>query len=220
MNSHAIHLHFDAFDFDAPWVGGIVQWRLHGMRDCLAFGEQFGQAASAKNIAQCGGGQEARGMAVIGHLNDCTQWIWYAVVHDSVHRHGHRVLGQHLLRRHIERHCSQVDFAVIVDAGQHKEYARTASTTRSAICDHFKRNMKPKFLSPEISTDFTSIVPCEKWRRARIPTQLWNRQTMKTATWQSSAGSRIVWPIFRCIRECRLELCVCVNKIYQRKKQR
>ena len=53
-------LHFHAFHFDAPRVGGFVQCGLHRVRDVLAVGEDFGQVFHAQHVAQRRGGQQAR----------------------------------------------------------------------------------------------------------------------------------------------------------------
>ena len=61
----AVILHFNSFDLDAPRVGGLVEGRLHDVRDRLTFGQNFGQIFCAQNVSESCGGEKASWMAKI-----------------------------------------------------------------------------------------------------------------------------------------------------------
>lgn len=58
-----MRLHFDAFDLDAPRIRGLVQTRLHGVRDGLPFGKDLGQAPSSQDRSQRTGSQQSSRVA-------------------------------------------------------------------------------------------------------------------------------------------------------------
>lgn len=143
-------LHFHALDLDAPWISCVVQRRLHRVRNRLTFSQQFGQVPRPENVSQSSGCQQASRVAVVRHLqrnhflliltidseyanylNDGFQWVRNAVVDDCVDRNCDGILGQNLLRRHIEWNRPQVHLAVVVDAWQHKEHSGASSAAGS-----------------------------------------------------------------------------------------
>lgn len=78
----------------------------------------------AQHVAQRRLRQQAGGVVGVLHIRHRHGGIVNAVVDDGVDRHGHRVLGEHLLRRHVERQRAQVHLRVVLDAGQDEENAR------------------------------------------------------------------------------------------------
>uniref|UniRef100_A0A8W7PA53 Uncharacterized protein n=1 Tax=Anopheles coluzzii TaxID=1518534 RepID=A0A8W7PA53_ANOCL len=128
MDPHP-HLHLNTLHLYAPRIGGLVQRHLHRVRDRFPLRQQLGQVARTEHVPQRGGRQQARRVAVVRDLHYRVERVADAIVHDGIDRHGDGIARQHLLRRHIERHGTQVDLAVVVDAGQHEEHAGPAGPT-------------------------------------------------------------------------------------------
>ena len=58
-----IYSHLHPLDLDSPRVCGLVQARLHDVRDGLPLREDLGQVLGAQNVPQCRRREEPRRMA-------------------------------------------------------------------------------------------------------------------------------------------------------------
>ena len=98
---------------DAPWPGGLVEDVLHDVADGLPLREDLGQRLGAEDVPQRGGDEQVGRVGVVAHVADGRQRVRDLVEADGVHRDRHRVAREHLLRRHLVRHRSQVDTPAI-----------------------------------------------------------------------------------------------------------
>ncbi len=95
------------------------------MRDGLLIDENLLQGLGAQNVSESGGGEQSRRVLHVGDLVDGLDRIEHSIVDHGVHGHGHRVLGEDLLRRHVERDRAQVDRLNAVHARQNEKQAGT-----------------------------------------------------------------------------------------------
>ena len=70
-----------------------------------------------------------RCLAVVIDIADCCQRLSDVIVDHSVHRHGDRVLGQHLLRWNIKADSPHVHDPTLVNARDDEEQARSNCST-------------------------------------------------------------------------------------------
>ncbi len=94
------------------------------MSDRFLVDQDFLQGLCAENISQRGSRQKSSRVLRIRHLVHRHDWIKDAIVDDSVDSDRDRVLGQNLLRGHVERDRAQVNRGDVVDARQNEEETR------------------------------------------------------------------------------------------------
>lgn len=88
------------------------------------------QSARAEYITQRGRSQQARRELSILDIRDRRDRIAHSEIAHSIDSDGHRVLGEYLLRRHVECDRAQVDVYDRVYARQDKEEAWAFGTSR------------------------------------------------------------------------------------------
>ena len=115
-----------------------MQPHLHELTDVLALGEDLAEVLGAEDVPvsgllrskregiadgepEGGLGEEARGAVGVLDVRDGDGGVGHAVVDDGVDGDGDGVLGEDLLRRHVERHGAQVDLRVRVRARDDEE---------------------------------------------------------------------------------------------------
>ena len=115
--------HFDSFDLDSPWVGCVVEGRLHDVADGFSLRQDLSQVLGAQHIPESRGGQQSSGVAEMTYCNynqvmlqhtSVVYWgrgkpvvldvvgghggVGHAVVDHGVDADSYRVTGQNLLR--------------------------------------------------------------------------------------------------------------------------
>ncbi len=91
------------------------------MSDRLLVDQNLLQCLCAQNIPQGRSSKQSRRILSIGHLVHRHDRIEDAIVDDGVDSDGHRVLGQNLLRWHVERDRPQVNCGDVVHTRQNEE---------------------------------------------------------------------------------------------------
>ena len=104
-------LDLDAHDAGAPLVGRLVQYRPQLHVDHLARGERLVQLRFADDVAQVRLRQLGGSRVEVGHVVGQLHRVGGFVVDDGVHRHHHVVLGDDLLRLHVDDLLAHVDLA-------------------------------------------------------------------------------------------------------------
>lgn len=108
------------------------------------------------------------------YLNDCSHWIWHAMINYRVYWYGHWILGQNLLRLYNTSDGSQINYANIINTWQYKEYARTSSHTSPTV---ERKNLNEKKRTFFIS--FWLIWLTNLIRPKRKITARWNSDTIR-----------------------------------------
>ena len=119
--------------------------------DRFSIGEDLVQRLGAEYVAECGGGKQLGRLGCVLDIDDRYDRVEYAKVDDGVHRHGHRVFGEYLLRWNVESHRSQVDFGVRVDARQ--PFCCCCCHAFNKLCTSCKNRVKWKLF------DYTKNMP-------------------------------------------------------------
>ena len=114
-------LHLDDGDLDPPRRRRLVDDRLQDRVDLVALREQFVEHVLAEHRAQ----RRLRDLRGRGHvvldLDDRRLRLHDPEVRDGVHTHGDVVLRDHLLRRDVQRHGTEVDLDHPVDDRDQQE---------------------------------------------------------------------------------------------------
>ena len=102
---------------------------LHVMSDGLLVLQDLLQGLHAESVAQRGGGKQARRVLRISNSIYRLNRVEDLYVDNGIHGHRYRVLGQDLLRWHVERDRAQVDDLNGVYAGYDEEEAWSLGST-------------------------------------------------------------------------------------------
>ena len=116
-------LDLDRRDLDAPGLGLLVDDLLQLDVEPLALGEQRVELGLAEHRAQRGLRDLGGGEEEVLDLGDRLVRVDDAEVGDGVDAHGDVVLGDDLLRRHVQRDRSQVDADHLVDERDQQDQA-------------------------------------------------------------------------------------------------
>ncbi len=117
-------LDLDDRDLDAPGGRGLVDDGLEDRVDLVALREELVQHVLPEHRAQGRLGDLRRRRHEVLDLDDCRLRLDDAEVGDGVDAHRDVVLGDHFLRRHVERDRPQVDLDHPVDDRDQQEETR------------------------------------------------------------------------------------------------
>jgi hypothetical protein len=114
----------------------LVDDRLQAVVDLVALGQQLVEVDLAEHAAE-GGLRDLRGRdEVVLHLDDGLGGVHHAEVGDGVDLHRHVVLGDDLLRRHVQGDGPQVHLHRLVDEGDQDEQAGSLDPDQAAEAEH------------------------------------------------------------------------------------
>src|SRR6266567_2595526 len=114
-------LDLDASHLDAPWLGLVVDDLLQLLVDDVPLRQQLVNGGLAQHRPKRGLRDLGRCVDVVQDLNDRALRVDHLEVDDGVDLGGHVVLGDDLLRRHLERDHAQVDLHEAVDTERDDE---------------------------------------------------------------------------------------------------
>ena len=135
-------LDLDDRDLDAPRLRLLVDDALQDLVDLVALGEQLVERVLTEHGAQGGLRDLARAHEVVLDRDDGRARIDDAEVDDGRDTYGDVVLGDDVLRGHLQRHDPQVDAHDPVDHGDQQEETRSGGAA----------------LEPSETEDHTSLV--------------------------------------------------------------
>ena len=118
-------LDLDHRHLDPPRRRGLVDDRLQDRVDLVALGEELVEHVLSQDRAERRLRDLRRRDHVVLDLDDRRVRLDDAEVRNGVDPHGHVVLRDHFLRRHVQRHGAQVDLHHAVDDRDQEEDART-----------------------------------------------------------------------------------------------
>ena len=127
----------DERDLHAPRLGLRIDDFLDARVELVALAEQLVELGLAADGAQRGLRQLHRGEQIIFDLGDRARGIHDAKVQDRADLDGHVVLGDHVLRRDVQRNGPQIDSLHPLEHGDHEDHARPAIRSEAAETEDY-----------------------------------------------------------------------------------